>query len=95
MFNQVEKNAFSNISATPADFVLRGGQYGVMVNATFGGGSVTLKRKSLDGSTYVQVLAPFSANGYATVNLPNGTYQLTIATATAVNAEVLSIVTAL
>lgn len=95
MYNQVEKNTFSNISATTATFTLRGGQYGVMVNATFGGGSVTLQRLSLDGSTYVTVLTAFSAAGYATVNLPSGTYRLTIATATAVYAEVLSIVTAL
>lgn len=95
MYNSVEKNTFSNISASTAAFALRGGQYGVMVNATFGGGSVTLQRLSLDGSTYVTVLTAFTAAGYASVNLPSGTYRLTIATATAVYAEVLSIVTAL
>jgi len=95
VYNQVEKQTFSNISTNTSDFTLRGGQYGMMVNATFGGGSVTLKRKSLDGSTYVTVLTAFTAAGYVNVNLPSGTYRVEVATATAVYAEVLSIVTAL
>lgn len=94
MFNKVEKFAFSNLSATPTTpFTLRGGAYGVTVHATWGGGSVTLQRLAADGSTYVTVLDAFTADGYASVNLPGGTYQLTIATATGVYADVTSIVT--
>lgn len=92
-YNQVETFKFSNIASTPAAFVLRGGCYGVTVHATFGGGSVTLQRLSADGSTYVTALTAFAADGYASVNLPSGTYQLAIATATAVYADVTSIVT--
>ncbi len=95
MYNQVEKVVAANISATPAAFVLRGGTYGVMVKATWGGGSVTLQRLSNDAATYVTVLTAFSADGYASVNLPSGTYRLLVATATAIYAEVLGIVTAL
>jgi hypothetical protein len=40
-FDQV---LFSNISATPASFKLNGGTYGIEVIATWGGGSVDLKR---------------------------------------------------
>ena len=92
-YNTIEQKKFTNISATPAQFTLRGGQYGVTVNATFGGGSVTLQRLSLDGASLVTVLTAFAAAGYATVNLPSGTYSLTIATATAVYCEIVSIVT--
>jgi hypothetical protein len=92
-WNTVEQLAFKNLSSTPATFKLRGGSYGVEVQATFGGGSVTLQRLSQDGSTFITCLTAFSANGYASVNLPAGTYQLTIATATAVYADVTGIVT--
>lgn len=93
MYNTVEKAQFSNISATPATFTLRGGCYGVMVKATWGGGSVTLQRLSLDGTTYVTVLTAFSADGYAPVNLPGGTYRFLVATATAIYVEIESVVT--
>jgi hypothetical protein len=87
-----DRVVFANIGATTAAFTLNGGQYAIQVVATFGGGSVTLQRLSNDGTTYVTCLTAFSAAGYATVNLPNGTYQLTIATASAVYAEIVSIV---
>jgi hypothetical protein len=92
-FNGIELFQWTNISATPTAFTLRGGQYAVTVIATFGGGSVTLQRLADDGSTYVTCLTAITANGYATVNLPSGTYKLTIATATAVYADVTSVVT--
>lgn len=93
MWNTVEKAVFANISATPASFNLRGGTYGIEVSATFGGGSVTLQRLSGDGSTYVTVLAAFTTAGYASVNLPSGTYRFLIATATAVFIDLYGIVT--
>lgn len=93
MFNTVENVVFSNISATPASFVLRGGQYAVTVVATFGGGSVTLQRLAADNSTYVTCLTAFTAAGYATVNLPSGTYRLLVATATAIYVDVVSVAT--
>jgi hypothetical protein len=92
-FNEVENFAFKNISATPAPFVLRGGNYGVTVHATFGGGSVTLQRLSPDGVTYVTVLTAFAADGYQNQNLPSGTYQLLVVTATGIYVEVVSVVT--
>jgi len=85
---------FSNIAGTPGAFDLPSGQYGVLVSATWGGGSATLQKLSPDGTTYVTCLTAFSANGYATVNLPAGTYKLTIATATGVYAEISPIVEA-
>lgn len=93
-FNQVENFPFKNISATPAAFVLRGGNYGLTCHATWGGGSVTLQRLSPDGSTYVTVLTALSADGYGNANLPSGTYQLLVATATAIYCDVVAVVTA-
>jgi hypothetical protein len=93
MFDTVENVVFRNISATTAPFVLRGGNYGVTVHATWGGGSVTLQRLSPDGVTYVTVMTAFAADGYANANLPSGTYQLLVATATAINVDVVATVT--
>ena len=95
MYNTIEKQVSSNISATTSAFTLRGGQYGVTVIAAFGGGSVTLQRLAADGSTWVTCLTAFTAAGYASVNLPSGSYRLAIATATAVYVDIVSIVTAL
>lgn len=92
-WNQVEIFSFSNISANTAAFTLRGGQYGVTVHATFSSGTVTLQRQAADGSTWVTCLTAFSADGYATVNLPSGSYRLAVATATAVYADVTAVAT--
>ena len=94
MYNTIEKQEFSNISATPTAFTLRGGQYGVTAKATWGGGSVTLQRLSKDAATYVTCLTAFTADGYASVNLPSGTYRLLVATATAIYVDIVAIVTA-
>jgi hypothetical protein len=83
-----EAVAWNNISATPANFQLRGGDYEVDVVATFRGGSVTLTRQAQDGATFVPVLTPFTANGIQFVDLSAGTYQLTIANATRVYARI-------
>ena len=83
--------SFTNISATTAAFTLPAGNYGVTAKATWGGGSVTLQKLSPDGSTYVTALTAFSADGYATVLLPSGTYKFAVATATAVYVEIASI----
>lgn len=80
----------SNISATTAAFPLTGGLYGVDAMATWGGGSVKLQRVMGDGSTTISVSSgtDFTANGYATVNLPSGNYKLVVATATAAYVQI-------
>ena len=88
-----ENISWGPISATPATFQLRGGNYSLQANATWGGGSVTLSRLSGDGSTFVSTGMSLTANGMVVQNLPYGTYQLTIATATSVYADVAAIVT--
>lgn len=83
---------FSNISASTSGFTLLGGLYGVLVTGT-GFGTVTLQGLSLDGSTWVTVLTAFSANGYASVYLPPGTYRFAISSASAVYASINGIPT--
>lgn len=92
-FNKVETFAFKNISATPASFTLRGGNYGLTCHATWGGGNAALQRLSADGSTYVTVITALTADGYASANLPSGTYQIAITTATALYCDVTAVVT--
>jgi hypothetical protein len=93
VFNKVESFPFTNISSTPASFVLRGGNYGLTCHATWGGGSATLQRLSPDGSTYVTVITAITTDGYASANLPSGTYRLSIAAATGVYCDVVSTIT--
>lgn len=79
----------SNASASSALTKLSGGLYALCATATWGGGSLDLQRQSPDGSTLVDVSTStkLTANGYATVYLSPGWYQLTVATATAVYAS--------
>jgi hypothetical protein len=81
---------FFDVSTTQGPFTVPnlGGKYCVTVNGTFNGGSVTLEKLSRDGVTGVAVLPAFTANGYAVIGLPSGTYQLAISEATAVYAAI-------
>ncbi len=78
MTTAVNGFGFSNISSSTAAFKLKGGAYGTIATATFGGGIVKLQRLALDGSTYVSMAAAtdFSAAGGTVDNLPPGIYSL-------------------
>jgi hypothetical protein len=91
MKNGVSDIKYSNVASTQGPFTLRGGCYGMTVIGT-GFGTVTLNKLAADGSTYVSTGISFAANGYQSGNLPSGTYQIAIATTTAVYAEITSIV---
>jgi hypothetical protein len=90
MSNRLTYKSWSNISTTPAAFTLPGGLYGLTVMGT-GFGTVTLQRLAPDASTYITCLTAFAANGYASAQLPTGKYQLTIASTTAVYADLAGI----
>jgi hypothetical protein len=93
MATSTDAVSFSNISATTAAFSLRGGRYAVMANAT-GSGTMGLQMLSPDGSTFVAVHTAFAAvTGFATVDLPPGTYKFVLATFTAVYASICRIPT--
>jgi hypothetical protein len=89
MATATEATTFSNIAATTAAFLLRGGRYAIAVLATFGGGSVKFQTLGPDGSTFISVSSAtdFTAAGEAAVDIPPGQYRFTIATATAVFAS--------
>ncbi len=96
---------FSNIGATTAAFALYGGRYAVGVVATFSSGSVKFQQLGPDGSTYLDLKAPydvagteqddvigtFVANGMKVFDVPPGQYKLTITTASAVYANVVRV----
>lgn len=70
------------IAATPNDFNLDAGLYGLTIAATVFGTAV-LQRLLPDGVTYVTVSAVFAANGYAVLQLPAGQYRLLMTGVTA------------
>jgi len=84
---------YSNISASTGNIDVPAGKYMAGAVATFGGGSVKLQRLLADGTTYASVSSAtdFTAAGNGTVDLPEGTYRFTIATATAVYADLVPI----
>jgi hypothetical protein len=89
-----EQVFFSNIAATTAGFVLRGGKYGVDVTATWNSsGTVKLQKVLGDNTSLASVSSAtdFSAAGYAVIDLPPGTYEFVIATATAAYAKITRI----
>lgn len=77
-YNGIEIHAFKNISATTSTFTLRGGNYAVTAHATWNSGTLALQRQAADAATMVTAMTAFSADGYATANLPSGTYQFTV-----------------
>ncbi len=83
--------SFSGLSATPSSFYVLGGRYALVVNATWGGGNVVLKQLMPDGTTYIAVDPTFTADNSVIIDLPPGTYQLTITTATAVQGSLVRV----
>lgn len=83
--------SFSNIAATTTAFALRGGMYGVTAKASWGGGSATVQRLAVDGTSYVTCLTAITADGFSTAYLPAGTYKVAIATATAAYIDIVEI----
>lgn len=70
------------VAATPPDFNLDAGIYGVTAVVT---GVVTLQKLLPDGVTYVPVLAALATTAggaYVTVQLPAGQYRILMAAAT-------------
>lgn len=76
------------VNATPPDFNLDSGTYGLALTAGVWG-SATLQKLMPDGVTYVPVLgAIVVGNGYAVLTLPAGQYRLVLAGVTALVGEI-------
>lgn len=74
---------WSAIAATPNDFNLDAGLYGLTATAS-AWGTATLQKLLPDGVTYVPVNAAILAgNGYVTLHLPAGQYCMVLAGITA------------
>ena len=73
--------SWANISATPADFNLDAGNYGL--TATWTVGTVQLQKFMPDGSTLIPVTAalaaPGAGSGFTYLQLPAGQYRLVLA----------------
>jgi hypothetical protein len=81
---------FSAISADTAAFYVLGGRYLFQADATWGGGSVTLKGLMPDGTTYLTIIS-FTAANSTSLDLPPGTYKVVVATATAVQGSLIRV----
>lgn len=73
------------VSATPPDFNLDAGVYGLTLTAGVWG-TATLQKLLPDGTTYVAVIGGgFAGDGYTTLMLPAGQYRMALAGITALN----------
>lgn len=76
---------WSVLAATPPDFNLNAGAYGITVHAT-AWGTATLQRVLADGAGNVNVIAvanALGADGYLEIHLPAGQYRMALAGITA------------
>lgn len=78
--------SLTNVAAGTYTFTLQiGGLYQVSAHATWGGGNADLQIALPNGTTYLSMgsATKFTADGFATIYLPQGSYQVVITTATA------------
>lgn len=76
------------VSATPPDFNLDAGLYGLSISAGVFG-TATLQQLQPDGTTYVAVTAALNAaTPYSVLQLPAGQYRLALAGITALNGSI-------
>lgn len=76
---------WSILAATPNDFYLDAGAYGVTVHAT-AWGTATLQRVLADGAgnvNVIPVMTALGADGYTEIHLPAGKYRMALAGITA------------
>lgn len=83
----IDTITYSNISATPANFEVSGGDYAALISGTFG--TAQLNVLSPDGTTLVPATAsPWTSNTLTILKLARGfTYQLTLSEASAIYFE--------
>lgn len=89
----VSFQAWTIITATPKDFRLDAGAYGLTVHAT-AWGTATLQRVLPDGSggqIPVTIITAFAADAYTEMHLPAGWYRLVLAGVTAFTGEIAQI----
>ena len=85
--NTYANAAAAPVNATPADFNLDAGDYGLNVSASIFG-TVTLQQLQPDGTTYLPVSSAIAANGYVVLQLPAGQYRLLMAGVNTLTGEI-------
>lgn len=75
------------ITATPPDFNLDAGWYGMTLH-NVGAVAVTLQKLLPDGVTYVIVATPATTDSYTNLILPAGQYQLSMTGGTSITGEI-------
>jgi len=84
-----ESVRFTNISATPARFVLSGGKYQLSGIGT-GFGTINIRQLGPDGVVTISQ-GTLAANGVLILDAMPGVFELTITTVTAVHAAIVRI----
>jgi len=74
----VDCQYWTNIAATPFDFVLNTGVFGLTLHAATWGTGAVLRRYVTGSDSYVPMGAAITADGYAEYHCPAGQYQLTM-----------------
>jgi hypothetical protein len=69
-------------TSTSSQFSLMGGKYQFTAVGTFNSGTATLQRVGPDGLTLLNCATGLTVNGLSVLDLPPGTYQVTISGST-------------
>lgn len=86
----IDYQVWNAIGATPKDFRLNGGSFGLELAAT-AWGTATLQQYDGTLGAYLPVSAAIAANGYTVLQLPAGQYQLALAGVTALSGKIAKI----
>lgn len=85
--NYTPNPATAPVSATPAEFNLDAGIYGLEITAGVFG-TATLEKLLANGTTWVAMSAAIGAASYTVLTLPAGRYRLTLAGITALVGQI-------
>jgi hypothetical protein len=86
----IDYQVWANINATPLDFRLNAGRFGLELTAGVWG-TATLQQYDGTNDAYFPVSAAIAANGYTVLDLPSGQYQLTLAGVTGLKGKIQKI----
>jgi len=86
----IDYQVWNNIAATPRDFRLNAGSFGLEVKAG-AWGTATLQQYDGTTDSYFPVSAALGANGYTVLQLPAGQYQITLAGVTGFSGKIAKI----
>jgi hypothetical protein len=74
--------SFTSVNSPTAPFSLRGGKFGLDAHGNWGSGYIQLNRLAADGVTFIPVTPPINVDGLSVFDLPPGSYQVAVVSAT-------------